>query len=104
PERDRTFASCVLRLIARDQNCPVMGFSARALNECATRIEFFDKPPARQWTVQPRSGSPQPDCTYFPSFTMHGTVGSPFEYLNISARNSLLVWASRSMNVMPFEL
>src|ERR1041385_4051916 len=64
-----------------------------------------DEPTARQsCTVQPRSGSPQPDCTYCPSLTMHGTVGSPPENLNISARYSLFVCASRSRKVMPFEL
>jgi hypothetical protein len=30
-------------------------------------------------TVQPRGGVPQPEPTYSPSSTMHGTVGSPSE-------------------------
>src|SRR2546425_6509050 len=81
----------------------------RLLNDLKSLSVFdyscFDEQTARQsCTVQPRSGSPQPDCRYFPSSTMHGTVGSSPEYLNISMRYSRLVCASRSIKAIPFEL
>src|SRR5436853_4969338 len=83
---------------------PASRFSNEAGDSPPLNI-FIDGHTARQsCTVQPRKGSPQPDCTYFPFSTMHGTVGSPFENLNISARYSRLVCASRSINAMPFEL
>ncbi len=61
------------------------------MHECILHFAFFIlhlfRPTTCQtygWTVQPRSGSPQPDCFQTPSSMIAGTVGSPFVMASIS--------------------